>query len=103
MALVALHTHRLFVLRDPNHTAAGSAFRTISVVTDINYRLNYSFRTLFNARMFLFIFFLSRCSALNVQSFLPLYPFSSKRISDSTGLAKRTKEALQLHEGAPRL
>jgi hypothetical protein len=50
----------------------------------------------------LFIFSLSRRSAENVQSFFsPI--FSMKRISDSNGSAKRTKEALQINETASTL
>ena len=50
------------------------------------------FRYLFFARTFSLIFFLSRCSALNVHCVFYLLLLYSKRISDSTGLAREQKK-----------
>jgi len=57
------------------------------MVTDINYRLN------------LFIFFLSRCSALNVQSFFPLIFFLRKESVTQKGQPREQKKLFTYMKG----
>jgi hypothetical protein len=58
VAPMALHTHCLLVLRDPNHTSYGFTFRTLPRVTDINHKLNPSF-SLFVLCVNVLVYFLS--------------------------------------------